>query len=337
MSFPPPLAGTALTLRAQGASLLAGVFVLGFFSFLGEIVAVRTRLEYRDHQISGYLLRRDSEELSRLEVLGRGGDAAARAEARTRRAELSRRLAVSALSERGTRIDALAEATLFSVVSALRACLLLVGFLYVLVLATAGGEPLAVVRRLPPLFFPSVAMFTCMIAASFLWIPLLYVALSRIAGPAFDGAVGAFNASVLLLGSLAFLLIAPRLALAPVLLARDGLGARASVRESFRRTSGHWHQLLWSLSIAGFSLLAVAWMAAQTLRPFFPPQSPVLQFVAAIVSQAAFAVFVTFLARASLAILAPVTSSSPDSPKVLAPLSGPQSAPSILSYSTGPN
>lgn len=290
-------------LRSRGASLLAGVFVLGFLAFLTDLAATRVRRDFREHRFSTFLLSREGARLQRLEDRALTGDADASRAALALRRSLSRRTAASILSPRGTLIDMLVERLLVGLLTLVRLTVAIVGFLYVLLLMLFREEPGAILRRINHLFFPTAKLLAGFVGISFLWLPIAALALMRGFG-LFTGIAGAAATGLVFAGCCAFVALAPRFALSPVLLMLEGKGVVASLRESFHRTAGSWQRLLWSVIGALMFFLLLQWALAHGMRSLFPsPSSPFLQLLQSLLAQGALALFVAALARESLAVI----------------------------------
>ena len=106
---------------------------------------------------------------------------------------------------------------------------------FFLLLAISGSESAYdTARRVPLMALKMAGLCIWMLVRSFLWVPFI--------------------------GPLLFIILLPRLALSPVILAASGGGIFASIRLSMKQTRGRWFSVFSALFVAGFACLALLWV-----------------------------------------------------------------------------
>jgi hypothetical protein len=121
--------------------------------------------------------------------------------------------------------------------------------IYFFLLALDGQkDPAAIASRIPKLFFPMLGVWGWSFVCTFIWIPVIGIALAGIAGAPY------LAAPLMLVAFVLAIVLGPRYILGPVILIKEKKGITQSVKDSYARTQGYWPK------IAGNWIVAVLCM-----------------------------------------------------------------------------
>ncbi|OGJ58354.1 hypothetical protein A2881_02605 [Candidatus Peribacteria bacterium RIFCSPHIGHO2_01_FULL_55_13] len=140
-----------------------------------------------------------------------------------------------------------------------------------------GKEPTEILNNALFLFLPLLGVWVWSFLRSFVWIPIF--------------------------GIIPAIILMPRFALAPVILASQKKGVTASVTESYRKTRGYWGRIAGNLAVAGLIFMLVSWGVSLVTIPV-ALQSKVLSiWIQAVVQQATVGYTAVFLVLLTKTIL----------------------------------
>ncbi|MDD4319108.1 MAG: hypothetical protein PHW10_02170 [Candidatus Peribacteraceae bacterium] len=174
--------------------------------------------------------------------------------------------------------------------------LYLFGGVFILSLLRRDDPSRQAVAAIPRLLGPALRLCVRLVAASWIWVPLVFVFLGKL----FFAAWGEELLLLSMAGVLLFLFRAPRYAVAPLLLI-DGRGVRESLSGSREKTRGFRWSFTVELVSAALALAVLTFLGGVLLRHFLAPLPAA--FLASTVRAAAFCVWIVWYGVLGQAVL----------------------------------
>lgn len=140
-----------------------------------------------------------------------------------------------------------------------------------------GKEPTEILNNAVFLFLPLLGVWIWSFLRSFLWIPLF--------------------------GVIPAIILTPRFALAPVILANQKKGVLGSVSESYQKTRGYWGKIMGNLIVVGLVCLLVSWGVSLVTIPVAMTSKVFSIWIHAVAQQAVMGYGVVFLVLLTKTIL----------------------------------
>ena len=287
--------------RLFAAAMILGVIVAVAQGFVGwETEQYEAKLRGK----GAIEVQEDLTMLKTLERRQRNGDAAVADEIQTVRARLSAKLSMLA-GERRTPLF-LQEVGLSIALSWLITCVVTIAMCTLAILCSLQPEEelRIVIGAALRKTWPMIRLFAALLAVSLFWIPLVAIVLTRLRDIPLSEDATIIQSLIVCMGYVVFVLLGPRLTLAPVLLLQEQKSIRGTFAESLQTTRGYWGKLLGNLLVVFLGLTTTVMTGKWVLSHFVQADSITMSLLLSFSGMLSTGIFSLFLVRLTQTIQA---------------------------------